>query len=155
MEEKRVITDAAEIYVYFELVKRLAPKTMLDFGMFLKRIGATARQAMNCEIPGDVRLNAVDLFPEVDFPIYRKIYDSVVPLDVWDGGGFYDLVSFFSVNEFLTGQRKKRIWEKLPDIAGCVIADTRDPEFVQFLMERFRAEAVETDGKTYAVAYRK
>ena len=35
-----IITDETEIYVYFELIKRMQPGSVLDVGMFLTRIGA-------------------------------------------------------------------------------------------------------------------
>lgn len=155
MQKKRTIIDDAEIYVYFELIERLAPKRILDFGMFLKRIGTVSRQAMDREIPSDVWLEAVDLFPEIKLPVYKRVYDEITPLTEWRGAERYDLVTFFSVNEFLSEEQKKTVWKKLTEIADCVIADTTDPVFVQFLIDHFRAEAVETDGKTYAVAYRK
>lgn len=155
MEEKKVITDDVTIYVYFELIKRIAPKSILDFGMFLKRIGAVSRQAMNCEIPPETMLHAVDLFPETALPIYEKVYDRIDALADWKSEQVYELVCFFDVNEHLSATRKTQIWDWLALHAACVIADTKDPQFVQFLIDHFNAEAVETDGKTFAVAHRK
>lgn len=151
---RKIITDDSEIYVYFELIKRLQPKTVLDFGMFLKRIGAVSRQAMDAEISEEIEMTAVDLFPETAFPIYTKVYDRIVPLYAWEPKERYDLTCFFSVNEEL-GNQKRKYWKQLVPVSDCLISDTGDPEFTQFLIDHFRAEAVEVSGQTFAVAYRK
>lgn len=149
----KMITDHTEICVYFELIRQLAPKKLLDFGMFLKRIGAVSRQAMDLEIAEKIKMTAVDLFPEVAFPVYTKVYNQIIPLHAWEPKERYDLTCFFSVNEELGNQRRK-YWKQLVSISDCLISDTRDPEFTQFLVDHFRAQAVEVNGKTYAVAYR-
>ena len=39
-----------DIYIFFETMKQLEPHSILDIGMFFKRIGAVSRNAMDEEI---------------------------------------------------------------------------------------------------------
>lgn len=73
----QVITDADEIYTYFEIIRQLSPKSILDVGMMLKSMGAVSRQAMHCEIPQSARLDGVDFYPEINLPIYQAVYDHI------------------------------------------------------------------------------
>lgn len=85
MEEKRmelygqVVTDADEIFTYFEVIRQLSPSRILDVGMMLKRMGALSRQAMHCEVPKTARLDGIDLYPKVELPIYETVYDHIYP----------------------------------------------------------------------------
>lgn len=61
MEIFMMITDRNDIYLYFEWIKQTKPVNILDFGIFLQRIGAVSRQVMNCEIPKDIVLEGVSM----------------------------------------------------------------------------------------------
>lgn len=73
----QVVTDADEIFTYFEVIRQLSPSSILDVGMMLKRMGAVSRQAMHCAVPQSVRLDGIDFYPEVEMPIYGTIYDHI------------------------------------------------------------------------------
>ena len=147
-----IITDETEIYVYFELIKRMQPGSVLDIGMFLTRIGALSRQAMNCGIPKEVELTGVKLFDGMDFPVHRKVYDRMLTLSSLEDKT-YDLAALFSVNEYLDEKQKPVFWEYLGGHCKCILADTRDALFVQYVVERFRCEAIMVDNRQYAVVY--
>lgn len=74
---RQVITDADEIFTYFEVIRQLSPARILDVGMMLKRMGAVSRQAMHCTVPASARLDGVDFYPEVELPIYQTIYNHI------------------------------------------------------------------------------
>lgn len=87
---EQVVTDSDEIYTYFEVIRQFSPARILDVGMMLKRMGAVSRQAMHCAIPQAVQLDGVDLYPQVELPIYQAIYDHIFSeMQLPDGG--YDL----------------------------------------------------------------
>lgn len=155
MERKQIITDGNDIYVYFELIRQINPANILDVGMFLKRIGAVARQAMNCEVPRQICLEGIDLFPQIKIPIYRGIYNEIYELEAIDARlstRHYDLAVLLRVNEWLTGE-KQGVWEYLVKHSRCILADTDDPEFVQFVLANCRCEALNIEDKQYVAAW--
>lgn len=99
MQMRGTITSGNDIYFYFEMLRQLSPKRVLDVGMFLKRIGAVSRQAMATELSSQIQLWGVDLFPEVPLPIYEQIYDEVLEKE-----------SFFYSRQKLM-QQKNLMWQ--------------------------------------------
>lgn len=77
VRENLILKNENDIYIFFETIKQLEAQSILDIGMFLKRIGSVSRKAMDCEIPETVRLNGVDLFPEKEFPVWKHVYDTI------------------------------------------------------------------------------
>lgn len=154
-----IITNENDIYVYFELIRQTAPETILDIGMFLKRIGAVARSARGCELPPGVWLTGVDVFPDYDFPIYHSVYDRVLPLhavtapsDSRDMSASYDLAILFHVNEYLSAGEKSVLWDYCAHHCACIIGDTTDPAFTNFCLAHGACQAVSLEGQQYAVA---
>lgn len=66
-----IIRNENDIYIYFEVITQLEPRKILDIGMFLKRIGSVARKVMDEELSEELVLDGVDLFPEIDFPVWK------------------------------------------------------------------------------------
>lgn len=66
-----------DIFTYFKMIQKSESKSILDAGMFLKRVGSISRQIMGERIPEEVRLDGIDFFPEVSFAVWSKIYDKV------------------------------------------------------------------------------
>ena len=72
-----ILKNENDIYIYFETIAQLEPKTILDVGMFLKRIGSVSRKAMDGGVPEDVRLDGVDFFrcgKQYTIPFLRKAF---------------------------------------------------------------------------------
>lgn len=76
-----IITNENDGYIFFEIIKRLEAMSILDVGMFLKRIGAVSRCAMNEEVPKEAFLAGVDFFPETDFPVWKNVYQQIISKD--------------------------------------------------------------------------
>ena len=76
-----VITSKNDMYVYFETICEIEPENVMDFGMFLERIGAVSRQVLDGEIDPDVKLTGVrgEAIPEL--PVYTRIYDDTYETD--------------------------------------------------------------------------
>lgn len=72
-----IIRKQNDIFTYFETIQLLEPKSILDAGMFLKRVGSVSRQMMNREVPKEVCLDGIDFFPEISFAVWDKIYDEI------------------------------------------------------------------------------
>lgn len=67
-----------DIYLYFETIRQLQAKTVLDIGMTLKRCGAICRQVADSSIDPSVFLCGVDLDPDTTVPIYRNLYQEIL-----------------------------------------------------------------------------
>ena len=67
-----------DIYLYFETIRQLRAKSVLDIGMTLKRCGAICRQVADSSIDPSVFLCGIDLDPETTVPIYRSIYQEIL-----------------------------------------------------------------------------
>lgn len=114
----RIITDKDLSYFYFEMIKNSRAKTVLDVGMFLKKMGTISRQAMGSGIGIDVRLYGIDTYPEVRLTVYDKIYDEIITeKDFIDNGIVdnsgkekqFDIASLLSLDE-ISKECKKKVW---------------------------------------------
>lgn len=103
-----LITDERDIFTYFELIRRMNPTSILDIGMFLKRVGAIDRQVMDCEILPQVQLDGVDIFPEIDFPVYRRIYNHIFTMDTMPKDK-YDMAIMLNVNKYLYPDERQQL----------------------------------------------
>lgn len=131
MTEIGTITDADEIYYYFEMINSVTPQSVLDAGMFLKRIGAISRQAMSCEIPQSVRLYGIDFFPETKMAVYRNIYDEIVTKRQFFGREklpweqpFFDVAVMLETENCLDEQENRELWSYVLQNAKSIMADT-------------------------------
>lgn len=80
-----ILANENDIYIFFEIIEQLEPKSILDLGMFLKRVGSVSRNIMNREMPCDIRLDGVDFFPEINFPVWNNIYDEIIDYKTYFG----------------------------------------------------------------------
>lgn len=155
MNTNTMITNDNDIYVYFELIRQLHPSSILDIGMFLQRIGAVCRQAMSCEIPDSTCLEGIALMGQPSLPIYRKIYDKISPLSDFDhtSDNLYDMAIFMHVNEWLGAKERLLFWQYITTHASVILADTTDTNFVNYVIENCRAEAINIEHQQYALIY--
>ena len=73
-----IITDKDLSYFYFEMIKSSGAQTVLDVGMFLKKMGTVSRQALGSGIGMNVKLYGIDTIPEIRLAVYDKIYDEII-----------------------------------------------------------------------------
>ncbi len=71
------ITDSNTMFCYFEMIEKLGAKSILDAGMFLKRIGAVSRQMAGVEINAEAVLCGIDFYPEIHLPIFAEVYNEI------------------------------------------------------------------------------
>ena len=76
-----IIRSENDIYIYFETIEQLEPRKILDVGMLLKRVGCVAKKAMDREVPENAKLDGVDLFPKVNFPVWKQVYNDIFDED--------------------------------------------------------------------------
>lgn len=130
LPEIGTITDEDEIYYYFEMIKNIAPGSVLDVGMFLKRIGAVSRQARSCEIPCGVVLYGIDFFWERELVVYQKVYDRIITKRQffeeeqlqWDSLCF-DVAVMLETENYLKEQESQRLWSYVIKNAKSIMSD--------------------------------
>lgn len=139
------IVEENEVYFYFEMLNNIGGKRILDAGMFLKRIGAVSRQAMDCEIPESVQLYGIDLFPETGMAVYRNIYDEILtgeqffgqPRMAWKHHHF-DTAVLLETEACLSEEESGILWNYVLQNAESVMADTMAAQ-KQMRCKRIRA----------------
>lgn len=129
-----ILKNENDIYIFFETIGQLEPRSVLDIGMFLKRIGSVSRKVMNREAPKELQLDGVDAFPEIQFPVWDRIYDHRFDWESFCQGrvsGTYDL----SVVLGLEGLRAKadiaHIMEWAAGCAAYVLADRAAEQWIK------------------------
>lgn len=123
-----ILKNENDIYIYFETIEQLEPQSILDAGMFLKRIGSVARKVMGCEVLPDIRLDGIDFFPERTFPVWKQIYDSIVSIPSFLEGKSlkrYDLAVFLGTEELCKMQGFTEVLIKAAESASYLLADQR------------------------------
>ena len=121
-ENSKIIVNQNDIFVYFEMIKRNEPKSILDIGMFLKRIGAISRQAMEYEIPQDILLDGIDIFPEFGMSVYEMVFNKIKTIgeitnqivelsksETIDGEK-YDLAMLMRLSGVLLKEQEQMLW---------------------------------------------
>lgn len=90
-----VITSSSDISFFYESIEQITPSSVLDYGMFLKRIGAISRQTLNRELPLSCRLDGIDYNSGLQIPVYNSIYNAIYDETLIDTiTDVYDLIVF-------------------------------------------------------------
>lgn len=124
------IINKNDIFIYFEVIESLEVKSVLDVGMFLKRIAAISRSVDNKRIEEDVFLSGVDLPKSPKFPVYDSLYNSIYSFDMLD-----DALS-------------ERSWEAIVMLNLKEILSTKEIENI-FAQSKKRAKYILVDDETY------
>ncbi|MFT8352412.1 hypothetical protein [Clostridium saccharoperbutylacetonicum] len=91
--------DLKELYMFFQIVKKLQARSVLDAGMTMINNRAFSRQFLNMEIERNVNLDSlVYLDKEEILPIYKAVFDNIYSLDD-DIDAHYDLVNLSRIFE--------------------------------------------------------
>lgn len=130
------ITDSNAMFCYFEMIEKLGAKSVLDAGMFLKRIGAISRQMAGVSVSADTILCGIDFYEEIHLPIFRDIYDEIKTwndfADCLESGAEcftcmesrkFDLAVMLYGNQVLNDSEKVRIIEYFMQKANGILTD--------------------------------
>lgn len=157
-----VITDADEIYTYFEVIRQLSPLRILDVGMMLKRMGTVSRQAMHCEISQAVRLDGVDFYPEAELPIYHAVYDHIcsveqLPDEVYNLSVCLGLFSGNFQENSVTKQwiSSKTNLEYLYAHSSAVLFDAKAKVAADFFKARCACQLLQSGNRAFILAHPK
>lgn len=146
-----IIRNRNYIYTYFHIIKELQPLSVLDIGMFLKRVGSVSRQMMNCEISWDIRLDGIDFFPELQLPAWETIYNEIyTETSFWAGDGIsaYELGIFLGSDTLMLNNRNslKKMLLQVSNKVSWFLTDTFLREtFEELSGRRMQPVTVESD----------
>lgn len=71
------IVNQNDMYLYFEIINQLEAKSVIDIGMFLKRIGAVSRQVKDLSLPDNIVIDGIDYMSDMPVKIYERIYNNI------------------------------------------------------------------------------
>lgn len=123
-----VIKNLHSVQAYFGLIEEIEPEKVLDVGMLLKRIGSCTRMALQHEISDEIELTGVDLFPEIEFEIWNKVYD-----EIWNFNDFlkqqknecYDLAVLLDIFPIISVDEQEKLWNRIRGRARYILVDTK------------------------------
>ena len=121
----KCIVNQNDVYLYFEIIRQIKPEKVIDAGMFLKRIGAVSRQAMNAEIGGNVKLWGIDCMPECSAKVYGTVYDRICSADEFlrCSEEAYDLAFMLKTEKCISASYEKNIIGRISDSASYLVLD--------------------------------
>lgn len=145
-----IIKNENSIYVFFQMIEQLKPQSILDMGMFLKRVGSVSRKIMGCGVPERVQLDGVDFFPELSFPVYQTIYNEIIPAELYfemDNRKNYDFVSLLGIEELQNRISSEKIISGAA-VSRYVLADKSAQEW-KMLEKPVRVTDMTVENDTY------
>jgi hypothetical protein len=75
--EDYYITNKNDMFMNIEVLRQFEPESVLDIGMFLKRVGAISRSIEDWDISGTCLIDGVDFEPQVKADVYSRVYDDI------------------------------------------------------------------------------
>lgn len=145
----KCLVEEADIYLYFEIIRQLNPKSVIDIGMFLRRIGAISRQVMGVEIENTVKLDAINIFdnkgPNVYSVIYNNIYDKN---DLDEKKSDYELGLMIRVKDFVSEEYFDKLIEWcLGNTNQFVVEEMSD--IIKYGIESEKVQTLTLDNETF------
>ena len=105
------ITDENDIYTYLHVINDIKPKSVIDIGMFLKRIGAISRQARNVSIDETIKLDALDVLKTPPVAVYETVYDAIYDENILQEMPKYDLAMVLCLEQHMSAKTYEAIWK--------------------------------------------
>lgn len=146
-----ILTDETDIYTYFEIIEKAEAKSILDIGMFLKRIGSVSRQVKDKEIPVGKILDGVDCFSSIQCPVWTKIYDKIYSIDELfdsDSNETYELATVLHVQECMSNEIFVAMWKWLCSHVSYILTDV-SIDSVGKMIKYDTELPIDVDGKKY------
>lgn len=154
---KECITNQNDIYVYFEIIKQVEPKRILDVGMFLKRIGAIGRQVADAVISREAYVKAVDFAEDIQVGVYDTVYDNKINVPEFmnqvaqHNDEHYDLAYMLYTESGLSKEQEQQVWRWLESHADYVVVDRAGFVRNSNIINRRRYKELNLEDKTYAI----
>lgn len=115
------------------MIKSSGAQTVLDVGMFLKKMGTVSRQALGSGIGMNVKLYGIDTIPEIRLAVYDKIYDEIITekefidYGIVDDSGKekqFDVASLLSLDE-ISIECNNKVWMYVLKNAKAIMTEKK------------------------------
>lgn len=150
--ESMILTNETDIYVFFEIIDKVEAESILDVGMFLKRVGSVSRQIKDKEISGDKTLVGVEFFPEVICPIWNRIYNAVYTPDELfkkEHTRKYELATVLRLKDCMSDTEAATMWKWLKKHVSYLLTDWDFMEISKVIDVR-NERKITVDDKSYS-----
>lgn len=149
---ERLITNQNDIYVFFEIVKQIEPKSILDLGMFLKRIGNISRQTANEEISKEVTMDAVDYLEDMKIPVYETVYNGIYDEYTFlHSNKTYELAIMLRLGNVMDEEQEELLWNHLKGKVPYVLTDYEGADRKRFLENKGKILELKVDNNVYGL----
>ena len=145
------ITNENDIFTYFSVINDICPTSIIDVGMFLKRIGAVSRQARGVEIIRDIKLDGIELFPNITTKVFDVIYDKICDMNFLETSTQYDLMMMLRTENILTQIETERIWEWAKHNVKYVFINCDTEEELEELKKKGNVRDIRLEKELYAI----
>lgn len=123
---QKVITNQETLAIYFHQLNERHPRSVLDIGMVLKRLGTVSRQARTYEISKDLLLCGVDYYSLFHMEVYHKVYNTILSREQFLNNLLslpaFDMVVLLEMDGVLEKEEEDIIWEAyiIPNVNGVL-----------------------------------
>lgn len=147
--DKYFITNKNDMFVFFQMIKQIEPESVLDVGMFLKRIGAISRNVLDSSIDENIRLDAVDIDDGVKLAVYDTVYTNAVTLQKLDLIKKTDLVMMMDAAGIMSVKELENVILWSEKNAKYIVTDAKTYKEVCKYTINFQARDITVDDDVY------
>lgn len=149
------LVNQNDIYLYFETIRQLHAKSVLDIGLTLKRCGAICRQVADSAIDPAVHLCGIDFDPETTPPVYQSLYQELLSPEAFMHKGTaddqYDLAVLLNLpKDILTDQT---LLGYIKDHASYLLTDKSASKILLPFFLKKEAKTIALDHDSYLLIY--
>ena len=152
MLKEYMLNDHRDLLAYGGIVSELSPTSILDVGMFLKRVGAVSRSFRNFSIPGKTLLCGVDFF-EDELAVYQRIYTKTVDMAGAEkllSGEHFDLVVMLGIEGLIGEEDYKRLLELISEGGSFILTDEK---YVVENLKQMTSSVFTIENKSYYIMH--
>lgn len=149
--EKMILTSETDIYAFFEIIDQTEADSILDVGMFLKRIGSVSRQVKDKAIPVEKNLIGVDFFTEISCTVWKTIYNFVFTAGdffLTENSQKYELAMVLQLEGSVDATKSNQMWSWLSTHVSYVMTDWNVQDIGKLATFKTSAE-ITIDNKSY------
>ncbi len=144
------------IQAFFYAIEQKEPESVLDIGMFLRKIGSISREFGDKTIGDKVRLCGVDHGDETLFPVYRALYDDILDYpqfldDDKDASEHYDLALYLGMAQEQKSVPDERLLDWLRTRTDYLFTEYNDDAGMEKLGRYGTVTGITLDGEGYLV----
>lgn len=120
--------DMTKIQIYFDVISKIEPQSIIDASMYLKQIGAITRTFQTYEIPAGVYMVGIETDKNpVVIPELENVYNDIRLIECIRDDEFcqFELGTMFDCGRYMDDSRIKKIIEILKNKCMYIFMDEK------------------------------